>query len=91
MDDKFTSLPKLFVDKMIKKDELPYQGCVSLIEIRKMEQRKSTDGKICTVREKGKNILSYVDFYKLWHVITYFTELNKYVGKEDITLTIYSS
>ena len=44
MDDTFTSLPNLFVDEMIKLDELPYQSCVSVIKNGKTEQIKSTDG-----------------------------------------------
>ena len=45
MDDKFTSSPKLFFDKMIEKmDELPYPSCGSVIKSRKMEQIESTDG-----------------------------------------------
>ena len=42
-------------------------------------------------REKIKNILSYVDFSKLCHVITYFTKLNKTFGQEDITFPLSSS
>ena len=33
-------------------------------------------------REKGGSILSYVDFSNLCHVIKYFPELNKKLGKK---------
>ena len=42
-------------------------------------------------REKRENILSYVDFSKVCHVITYFPELNQKFGQEDITFPISSS
>ena len=54
MDDTFTLLTKLFVDKMIKLDKLPYQVCGSVIKNCKIERTKSTDGKMYTSREKGK-------------------------------------
>ena len=45
MYETFTLLPKLFVDKMIKKmDELPHQSCGSVIKSYKMERIKSTTG-----------------------------------------------
>ena len=42
-------------------------------------------------REKGGNILCYVDFAILCQVIKYFTQLNPNFGKEDITFPISSS
>ena len=33
-------------------------------------------------REKVKNILSNVDFSKLWHIIMCFPELNQKIGQE---------
>ena len=72
-------------------DELPYQNCGSVIEIRKMEQRKSTDGNKLYFNIKRENILIYVDFSKLCHVITYFPKLNQIFGQEDITFPISSS
>ena len=42
-------------------------------------------------REKGKNIISYVDFSKTCHVIKFFPCLKQKIGKEDITSTISSS
>ena len=39
-------------------------------------------------REKGENILRYVDYSKLCYVITYFTELNQVFGRENITFSI---
>ena len=45
MDDTFTFMPKLFVDKIIYIfDELPYQSCGSVIKSCKTERRKSTNG-----------------------------------------------
>ena len=58
-------------------DKFPYQSCVSVIKSRKMEQIQSTYWKIYIAREKGVNILSYVDFSKLCYVIPYFSELNQ--------------
>ena len=37
MDEKFTLLPKLFVDKMKKMDKTPYQSCGSVIKSCKTE------------------------------------------------------
>ena len=34
------------------------------------------------------NILSYVDYSKMCHVIKYFTELNQNFGQEDITFPL---
>ena len=42
-------------------------------------------------REEWMNILSYVDFSKLLHVIKYFPELNQKFGQEGITFLPYSS
>ena len=39
-------------------------------------------------REKGKDILSYVDFSNIFNVIKYFPELRQNIGKEDITFSI---
>ena len=36
MDDTFASLPKLFVNEIIKTYELPYKSCGSVIKSRKM-------------------------------------------------------
>ena len=44
MNDIFISFPELFVDEIIKMDDLPYQSCVSVIKSLKTEQRKSTNG-----------------------------------------------
>ena len=55
MDYTFTSLPKLFVDEMIKLDEIIYQSCVWVIKNRKVEKIKSTDGKnVFCKRKRGK-------------------------------------
>ena len=76
MDYKFTSLPKLFVDEMIKLYELSYHSSGSVIKSRKMEQIKSTDGTNLYFKRKGGNILCHGDFSKLCQVIAYFPELN---------------
>ena len=39
-------------------------------------------------REKGKNIISYVDFSKKFHVIKCFPDLKQTFGKEDINFTL---
>ena len=36
---------------------------------------------IYVTKEKGKNILSYVDFSKICDVIKYFTESKQNIGK----------
>ena len=38
------------------------------------------------VREDMMNILSHVDFSKLFHFIKYFLELNPKCGKEEISI-----
>ena len=68
----------------IKLDELPYQRYVSGINILKKEQRKSKYGTDVHSMKKGINILSYVDFLKLCHVITHFHEMNQKFTQEDI-------
>ena len=84
MDGTFTSLPKLFVDEMIKKDELPCQSCGSVIKFLKYNRENQKIEPMFIAREEWMNILSYVDccFSKLCHVIKYFTELNKKIGKK---------
>ena len=43
-------------------------------------------------RERGRNILSCVDFSKICHVIKYFPELKQDIGIEDINFPLsYSS
>ena len=55
MDEIFKVLPKLFVNKMIKLDELSYQSCGSVIKSCRMEQIKSTKGtNVCGRRKKEK-------------------------------------
>ena len=44
MDDTFKTFPKLFVDEMIKMDELSYQSCVLIIKSYKIWQIKSING-----------------------------------------------
>ena len=65
-------------DKKI--DELQYQGCVSVIKIRKMEKILSTNGTNVNFKIKRVKYFSYVDFLKLCHVIKYFSELNQKFG-----------
>ena len=45
---------------------------------------------MCVAREGGNDILSHVDFSKIWDVIKYFNELKKYIGKEDTTFPFLS-
>ena len=55
MDDTFISLPKLFVDEMIKMDELPYKRFGSVIKSCEMKQRQSTNVKnVYFNRKRGK-------------------------------------
>ena len=42
-------------------------------------------------RERGCNILSYVDSSKICDVIKSFPELKQIIGNEDINFPIYSS
>ena len=46
---------------------------------------------IYNATETKGNILSYVDFSKLCHIITYFSELNKHFWHEDIKFPLSSS
>ena len=43
---------------------------------------------ILIAREKGGNIISYVDFSKNNHVIKCFPDLKQTFGKEDITFPL---
>ena len=43
------------------------------------------------VREKRENIIIYVDFSKICHVIKCFTDLRQTFGKEDINFPLSSS
>ena len=65
MVDTFTSLPKLFVDEMIKMDKLLYQSCGSVIKSCQMEQRQSIDETNLYCKIRRLNTLSYVGFSKL--------------------------
>ena len=42
-------------------------------------------------RERGRNILSYVDFSRICDVIKSFTELGQNIGVEDINFPLSSS
>ena len=41
-------------------------------------------------REERKNVISYVDYSKICHVIRSFPDLNQTFGKEDITFPLSS-
>ena len=56
MDYTFTSLPKLFVDEMIKLDEIIYQSCVWVIKNRKVEKNKINGWKKCFLQKKKGEI-----------------------------------
>ena len=56
-----------------------------------MEQRKSKNGTNVCCKIKGGNILSYVNFSKICHIINSFTELKQKIGKEDINFPLSSS
>ena len=43
---------------------------------------------ILIAREKGGNIISYVDFSKICHVIKYFPDLKQTFGKEVINFSL---
>ena len=53
-----------------------------------MEQRESKVKLIYNAIDKMMNILSYVDFSKLCHVIKYLPQSNQIFGKEDINSPI---
>ena len=88
MDDTFTSLPKLFVDEMIKKCMNSHINVMAHLSkaVKWNKENQQMDQCILLI-----NILSYVNFSKLCHVIQYFLELNKKIGQEDINLPLSSS
>ena len=42
-------------------------------------------------REERRNIISYVDFLRIYQVIKFFPDLKQVFGKEDINFPISSS
>ena len=48
-------------------------------------------GSMLIAREKGENIISYVDFSKFFRVIRCFPDLKETFGKEDIAFLLSSS
>ena len=74
-----------------KIDELQYQSCGSFIKSSKVGQRHSTYGTNVYCKRRRGNILSYVNFSKLCHVITNFPELSQNCGQEHVTFPISSS
>ena len=54
MDDKFTSLPKLFVHEMIKTDKPPYQCVGPLIKSQKWKKSNKNGTNIYCNRKRGK-------------------------------------
>ena len=92
MYDTFKSLPKLFVDKMIKKwMNFHIKVMDQLSKFIKWNKYNQQMEPMYISREEWMNILSCVDFFKLCHVIKYFPELNKKFRQEYITFHISSS
>ena len=60
-------------------DEITCRNCGSVITSQCMEEKKMEV--MYTSKEKMINILSYVDFEKMCHVIKYFPVLNQKIGK----------
>ena len=65
-------------------DEFPYPICGSVIKNQCMEQIQPKNGKIYNAREDIMNILIYVAFSKMCHVINFFPELNQKLGKKKL-------
>ena len=70
---------------------LPYQRCVSVIKSRKWNKKNQQMEPMYVAREKGNNILSYVDFSKICYVMKSFPELKPNFGKEDINFPLSPS
>ena len=65
MDDTFTSFPKLFVYEMIKKWMNSHIKIVDhLSKVVKLIKENQHTEQMHIARQKGKNIMSYVDFSK---------------------------
>ena len=78
MDNIFSSLPKLFVDIMqIKWMKSHIQIVDQLSKANVWSKQKQQMELMYNSREDVMNILSYVDFEKLCHVIKYFPQLNQ--------------
>ena len=56
-----------------------------------MEQREWLYGINGNCKRKSKNIIIYVDYSKICHVIRSFHDLNQKFGKEDINFPLSSS
>ena len=75
-------LPKLFVDKMIKTWIFEYVKVVSQFSNSVKRNKLSDDMESMLIaREESKNIISYVDCSKIFHVIRSFPGLNQIFGK----------
>ena len=64
---------------------------VKVVKYRKMEQRELLYGINVNCNSKRGNIISYVDFSRICHVIRCFTDLNQAFVKEDIISPLLSS
>ena len=93
MYDTFKSLPKLFVDKMIKKlMNFRIKVMDQLSKFIKWNKYNQQMEPMYISREELMNILSCVDFAKLCHIINNFPELNCNIMKEgNIPPLLYSS
>ena len=69
-----------------------YVKVVSQLSISFKWNKESDDMEsILTAREKGENIISYINFSKFCHVTKCVTDLKQTFGKEDITFPPSSS
>ena len=92
VDESLQDFPELFVDRMIKTYIFEYVKVVSQLSNFVKWNKESDDMEsIVIAREERENIISYVDYSKIFHVVRSFPDLNQKIGKEDITFTVYSS
>ena len=85
-------LPKLFVDEMIKYWTFEHVKVVSqLSNILKLNKDIDDIESMLISKGERKNIINYVEYSKICHVIRSFSDLNQTFGKKDITFPLSSS
>ena len=87
MDKSLKYLPKLFFDKMIKEWMFEYVKVMyQFSNVVKWNKESDEMESMLIAREKGENIISYVDFSKICHVINCFPDLKKKLEKTILLL-----
>ena len=92
LEGKLKTLPEMFVKNMVFlwiEENVQVVEKLSRIDVWKQISHKKD--RMCIVSEGVNNILSYVDFSKLCHVILMFSELSFEFVKNSITLYLSNS